>query len=190
MFCGRRCCYVLRSSVLLCSAIVGAAVSRNRRCCCVLQSLVLLSRTAPPGGSPVHPASLVYSPFSSLARGPALLTSSLEGQLRLLKLMDAAVSLTLLLCMVAAACPDLPYDHMVATNCCPLACQTSCSHTPLSKAKAVVCTEAATTPVPVCGCHYTCPCGACSYACAPAPFLQHTCTWYQRHLSCRLACLR
>ena len=59
----------------------------------VLQALVLLSCTLPPGGAPVQLASLVYSSFSRLAYGPALLTSALEGQLCLYKLTDAAVSL-------------------------------------------------------------------------------------------------
>ena len=63
----------------------------------VLQSLVLLSRTLPPSGTPVQLASLVYSSFSRLAHGLALLTSALEGQLCLYKLRDAAVSLTTLL---------------------------------------------------------------------------------------------
>lgn len=56
------------------------------------QSLVLLSRTLPPKGNPVKLASLVYSRFSSLAQGPALLTSAVEGQLCLFKLVDATVS--------------------------------------------------------------------------------------------------
>ena len=57
-----------------------------------MQSLVLLTRTMVPGGKASETASLVYSPYSSTARGQALLMSSLDGHVSLFKLADAAVS--------------------------------------------------------------------------------------------------
>lgn len=60
----------------------------------LMQSLVVLSRTLPPGGAPVQIASLVYSPFSRLAHGPAILSSALDGQLSLHKLVDLSVSVS------------------------------------------------------------------------------------------------
>ena len=58
-----------------------------------MQSLLLLTRTAKPSGKMSETASLVYSPYSSLACGQALLMSSLDGQVSLFKLADAVVSL-------------------------------------------------------------------------------------------------
>ena len=58
-----------------------------------MQSLVLLTRTPAPSGKPSETASLVYSPYSSTARGQALLLSSLDGSISLFKLADAVVSL-------------------------------------------------------------------------------------------------
>ncbi len=58
-----------------------------------MQSLVLLTRTPAPSGKLSETASLVYSPYSSTARGQALLMSSLDGSVSLFKLADAAVSL-------------------------------------------------------------------------------------------------
>lgn len=55
----------------------------------MLQSLLLLNRTAKPSGKMSETASLVYSPYSSLACGQALLMSSLDGQVSLFKLADA-----------------------------------------------------------------------------------------------------
>ncbi|KAL0044841.1 hypothetical protein WJX82_011228 [Trebouxia sp. C0006] len=56
----------------------------------MLQSLVLLTRTPAPSGKLSETASLVYSPYSSTARGQALLMSSLDGSVSLFKLADAA----------------------------------------------------------------------------------------------------
>lgn len=56
----------------------------------MLQSLVLLTRTMVPGGKTSETASLVYSPYSSTARGQALLMSTLDGHVSLFKLADAA----------------------------------------------------------------------------------------------------
>ncbi|KAL0039440.1 hypothetical protein WJX79_008386 [Trebouxia sp. C0005] len=56
----------------------------------MLQSLVLLTRTPAPSGKLSETASLVYSPYSSIARGQALLMSSLDGSVSLFKLADAA----------------------------------------------------------------------------------------------------
>ncbi|KAL3135572.1 hypothetical protein ABBQ38_006052 [Trebouxia sp. C0009 RCD-2024] len=56
----------------------------------ILQSLALIARTAALVGTASDTASLVYSPYSSTARGQALLMSSLDGHLSLFKLADAA----------------------------------------------------------------------------------------------------
>lgn len=60
--------------------------------CVVIQSLALMMRTAAPAGQASETASLVYSPYSSTARGQALLMSSLDGHVSLYKVADAAVS--------------------------------------------------------------------------------------------------
>lgn len=51
-----------------------------------------MMRTAAPAGQASEIASLVYSPYSSTARGQALLMSSLDGHVSLFKVADAAVS--------------------------------------------------------------------------------------------------
>lgn len=60
--------------------------------CDAVQSLALVTRTAAPAGQASETASLVYSPYSSTARGQALLMSSLDGHVSLYKVADAAVS--------------------------------------------------------------------------------------------------
>ena len=57
-----------------------------------MQSLSLLTRTAAVAGHMSETASLVYSPYSSTARGQALLMSSLDGHVTLFKIADAVVS--------------------------------------------------------------------------------------------------
>lgn len=59
---------------------------------CAMQSLAVMMRTAAPAGQASEAASLVYSPYSSTARGQALLMSSLDGHVSLFKVADAAVS--------------------------------------------------------------------------------------------------
>lgn len=66
----------------------------------ILQSLALIARTAALAGTASEIASLVYSPYSSTARGQALLMSSLDGHLSLFKLADAVAGKLELISMV------------------------------------------------------------------------------------------
>lgn len=58
-----------------------------------MQSMALMMRTAAPVGKGSGTASLVYSPYSSTARGQSLLMSSLDGHVSLFKVADAVVSI-------------------------------------------------------------------------------------------------